>query len=152
MSTLKGKNLLPMEGITLKGKNNNLLLKERIYSPWRVYSKRKEKQSTLILKENNLLPRGDYSQRKEFTPYVEGYSKRKEFTPHICFDLLGGKVKIFPSLSSVRNSFIFSVGFPNFLGPVVQSVVSLTSSLRVISLTVLADSIYIILIFFAEKM
>ena len=37
------------------------------------------------------------------------------------------------------------------LGPVVQSVVSLTSSLRVISLTVLADSIYSILIFFAEK-
>ena len=38
------------------------------------------------------------------------------------------------------------------LGPVVQSVVSLTSSLRVISLTVLADSIYNLLIFFAEKM
>ena len=38
------------------------------------------------------------------------------------------------------------------LGPVVQSVVSLTSSLRVISLTVLADSIHDILIFFAEKM
>ena len=38
------------------------------------------------------------------------------------------------------------------LGQVVQSVVSLTSSLRVISLTVLADSIYNILIFFAEKM
>ena len=38
------------------------------------------------------------------------------------------------------------------LGPVVQSVVSLTSSLRVISLTVLEDSIYNILIFFAEKM
>ena len=38
------------------------------------------------------------------------------------------------------------------LGPVVQSVVSLTSSLMVISLTVLADSIYNILIFFAEKM
>ena len=36
-------------------------------------------------------------------------------------------------------------------GPVVQSVVSLTSSLRVISLTVLADSIHNILIFFAEK-
>ena len=36
-------------------------------------------------------------------------------------------------------------------GPVVQSIVSLTSSLRVISLTVLADSIYNILIFFAEK-
>ena len=38
------------------------------------------------------------------------------------------------------------------MGPVVQSVVSLTSSLRVISLTVLADSIYNILIFSAEKM
>ena len=35
-------------------------------------------------------------------------------------------------------------------GPVVQSVVSLMSSLRVISLTVLADSIHNILIFFAE--
>ena len=38
------------------------------------------------------------------------------------------------------------------LGPVVQSLVSLTSSLRVVSLTVLADSIYNIMIFFAEKM
>ena len=37
-------------------------------------------------------------------------------------------------------------------GPVVQSVVSLTSSLRVISLTVLGDSIHNILVFFAEKM
>ena len=37
-------------------------------------------------------------------------------------------------------------------GSVVQSVVSLTSSLRVISLTILADSIHNILIFFAEKM
>ena len=39
----------------------------------------------------------------------------------------------------------------NYQGPVVQSVVSLTSSLRVILLTVLADSIYNILIFCAEK-
>ena len=39
-----------------------------------------------------------------------------------------------------------------YLGPVVQSMVSLTSLLRVISLTVLADPIYNILIFFAEKM
>ena len=38
------------------------------------------------------------------------------------------------------------------LGPVVQSIVSLTSSLRVILLTVLAETIYNILIFFAEKM
>ena len=36
--------------------------------------------------------------------------------------------------------------------PVVQSIVSLTSSLKVISLTVLAVSIYNILIFFVEKM
>ena len=39
-----------------------------------------------------------------------------------------------------------------FLGPVVQSLVSLTSLLRIISLTVLADSIHNILILFAEKM
>ena len=38
------------------------------------------------------------------------------------------------------------------LGPVVQSVISLTSSLRVILLTFLADSIHNILLFFAEKM
>ena len=37
------------------------------------------------------------------------------------------------------------------LGPVVQSIVSLTSLLRVILLTVLAESIYNILIFFAEN-
>ena len=37
-------------------------------------------------------------------------------------------------------------------GPSVQSIVSLMSSLRVISLAVLADSIHNILIFFAEKM
>ena len=35
------------------------------------------------------------------------------------------------------------------LGPVVQSVVSLTSSLRAISLTILADSMYNFLKFFA---
>ena len=37
-------------------------------------------------------------------------------------------------------------------GPVVQSVVSFMSSLRVISLTVLVHLIYSILIFFSEKM
>ena len=45
-----------------------------------------------------------------------------------------------------------NICFYGELGPVVQSVVSLTSSLRVISLTVLADLIHNILIFFAEKM
>ena len=37
-------------------------------------------------------------------------------------------------------------------GPAVQSVISLTSLLRVISLTILADSIHNILTFFIEKM
>ena len=50
---------------------------------------------------------------------------------------------------SIRNRISFLI---NDQGPVVQSVVSLTSSLRVISLTVLADSIYNIMIIFAEKM
>ena len=48
--------------------------------------------------------------------------------------------------------FLFLLCLDTTQGPVVQSVVSLTSSLRVISLTVLADSIHNILIFFAEKM
>ena len=55
----------------------------------------------------------------------------------------------------INNCLIFFLFIPcslNSLGPVVQSVVSLTSSLRVISLTVLADSVYNIMIFFAEKM
>ena len=41
---------------------------------------------------------------------------------------------------------------PLIQGPAVQSIISLTSLLRVISLTVLADSIYNIMIFFAGKM
>ena len=57
---------------------------------------------------------------------------------------------ILPTLSWIW--FICSMLVDIGLGPVVQSIVSLTSSLRVISLTVLADSIYNILIFFAEKM
>ena len=51
----------------------------------------------------------------------------------------------------IRHVYLF-LRLLRSLGPVVQSVVSLTSSLRVISLTVLADSIHNILIFFAEKM
>ena len=49
---------------------------------------------------------------------------------------------------TLANNF---VNFEHF-GPVVQSIISLTSSLRVISLTILTDSIYNILIYFAEKM
>ena len=53
-------------------------------------------------------------------------------------------LNIFKKIRKIRKSIVY-------LGPVVQSVVSLTSSLRVISLTILADSIYKILIFLAEK-
>ena len=58
------------------------------------------------------------------------------------------------SLSSAEFSPLHGKCIPKFdyQGPVVQSVISLSSSLRVISLTVLANSIYNILIFFAEKM
>ena len=48
---------------------------------------------------------------------------------------------------SMSSSLFFMI-----LGPIVQSVVSLTGSLRVISLTVLVDSIHNILKCFAEKM
>ena len=58
--------------------------------------------------------------------------------------LFSGCVLILKALSKIVANDI--------LGPVVQSVVSLTSSLRVISLIILVDSIYNILIFFAEKM
>ena len=87
---------------------------------------------------------------------------------HLCkicnCESLGQKHAIIVSVSSKRIDIPFrpmlrvksegldQLGHPCNLGPVVQSVVSLTSSLRVISLTVLADSIYNILIFFAEKM
>ena len=51
-----------------------------------------------------------------------------------------------------RNSEPYIILFlAKYRGPVVQSVVSLTSLLRVISFTVLAGSIHNILIFFAEK-
>ena len=55
-------------------------------------------------------------------------------------------------MSQVSLDYNVSVVVGVVQGPVVQSVVSLTSLLRVISLTVLVDSIYNTLIFFAEKM
>ena len=51
-----------------------------------------------------------------------------------------------------KKSFRFSGSIFKELGPVVQSIVSLMSLLGIISLTILADSIHNILIFFAEKM
>ena len=57
----------------------------------------------------------------------------------------------FRELTKKRNILI-ALDKKEYQGPVVQSVVSLMNLLRVISLTVLADSIYNILIFFAEKM
>ena len=59
------------------------------------------------------------------------------------------KTTLMPQIYQVECEF---KGDDDDQGSVVQSVVSLTSSLRVISLTVLADLIYNILIFFAEKM
>ena len=52
----------------------------------------------------------------------------------------------------VAQMFPANLSICALLGPVFQSVVSLTTSLRVISLTVLAHSIYNILILFAKKM
>ena len=53
--------------------------------------------------------------------------------------------------AEIRKISVFYAEKVAKLGPFVQSIVSLSSSLRVISLTVLEDSIYNILIFFAEK-
>ena len=53
---------------------------------------------------------------------------------------------------SIHNMFSWRNKKNIYLGPDVQSVVSLTSLLRVILLIVLADSIYNILICFVEKM
>ena len=64
------------------------------------------------------------------------------FPPVWVYTVRSGQAETMPRVNRVKC----------YQGPVVQSVVSLTSSLRVISLTVLADSIYNILIFFAEKM
>ena len=61
------------------------------------------------------------------------------------FQSSGSKIKGF---LMIANFIIIYID----LGRVVQSVLSLTSSLWVISLTVLEYSIYNILIFFAEKM
>ena len=72
------------------------------------------------------------------------------YTPSFyCWNIKGIQLNLY-KWSPLNNSHPSITS--TFLGPVVQSVVSLTSSLRVISLTVLADSIYNILIFFAEKM
>ena len=62
------------------------------------------------------------------------------------------RVKIFEPIISCLTFSKTGKSLFHYQGPVVQSVVSLTSSLRVISLTVLAGSTSNILIFFAEKM
>ena len=70
--------------------------------------------------------------------------------PHLFFYQCLGEVLCDHGLSQIT-SYIFLL-LLNILGPVVQSIVSLMSSLRAISLTVLVDSIYNILVFFAKKM
>ena len=74
---------------------------------------------------------------------------------HLCFHLIRSLGwPVFPEHDAPINNVSASYSYKsnNNQGRVVQSVVSLTSSLRDISLTVLADSIYNILIFFPEKM
>ena len=74
---------------------------------------------------------------------------------HNLLSFLRREAKILLTVTSPEYVSMPLTGFPhieNIQGPVVQSIVSLMSLLRVISLTVLADSIHNILIFFAEKM
>ena len=94
--------------------------------------------------------------RKCYRIFLKKYSSRQtranSVDPNLTQYWIGKTKVLFQKATTV---FTLSNGtsyFFTILGPVVQSVVSLTSSLRVISLTVLADSIYNILIFFAEKM
>ena len=61
-------------------------------------------------------------------------------------------IVLFDGIYSCQMANVINIMLLQYQGPVVQSVVSLTSSLRVIWLAVLGDSIYNILIFFAEKM
>ena len=65
---------------------------------------------------------------------------------HLLVLLIHGTIKVFCGI--VKYMMTCEKGH---LGPVVQSVVSLTSSLRIISLTVLADLLYSILIFLLKK-
>ena len=68
---------------------------------------------------------------------------------HVC-----EKARLGPPCVSTQSdqSLLSTQWLAKELGLVVHSVVSLTNSLGVISLTLLADSIHNILIFFAEKM
>ena len=77
---------------------------------------------------------------------------------HLKIFIFGGKFfRIFKKAcfrnvsTNLASSVILIYFFLKIQDPVVQSFVSLMSSLRVISLTVLADSPYNIPIFFAEK-
>ena len=67
------------------------------------------------------------------------FSLKKEMNV-ICSNLLGA-LRI-----NNKKQTIQKIIKKNYQGPVVQSIISLTSSLRVISLTVLTDSVYNILI------
>ena len=80
-----------------------------------------------------------------YAKYVISYSKNKILYPKYSEDM--------PQVKNLEKRICAVCHSANiFQGPVVQSVISLTSSLRVISLTILADSMHNILIFFAEKM
>ena len=73
------------------------------------------------------------------------------FTPFVNGSLNFGYACIFNNVCVASENSVILILRLSMLGPVVQSVVSLTRSLRVISLTVLVDSVHNILLFFAEK-
>ena len=111
---------------------------------------------------NTFISNSCYLKPKSLTPWslrqFESAMVNKLISQNYCFKsnwLFKGQYRFnFLHYPCIWNPFTSNSCYPKpkSLGLVVQSVVSLTSSLRVISLTVLADSIYHILIFFAGKM
>ena len=95
------------------------------------------------------------SLNKTETPIFESVVRSlflKAISLYILYRISQFSLCVFSCYSLKFSDFPYTVSFIFYnQGPVVQSVVSLTSSLRVISLTILANSIYNILIFFAEK-
>ena len=91
---------------------------------------------------------------EELTALVRsGFAGKQTGCPHPYSTPYNKLCKTYQVYPFTLSDFILKFERPfDHLGPVVQSVVRLMNLLRVISLTVLVDSIVYILIFFAEKM
>ena len=83
---------------------------------------------------------------------IKWMSLKEEIQEPFVFKICINQGELSQTVLLLLNSWFLTFVLHQQQGPVVQSIVSLTSSLRVISLTVLADSIHNILIFFGEKM